>query len=93
METELYPRYDTRASFYGKAKVINENGKLTLISYNTEVAYIKNNRAYVLGSWSITTTRHIKEFLKQNGFKAENTNQMLNDYPLYTKVELIANNL
>lgn len=93
METELTTRHDTRASFYGKAKVRNEDGKLILKSYYTDVAYIKDGRAFVLGSWGNTTTRHTKEFLKQNGFKAENSKQMLKDYPEYTTTELIAQNL
>lgn len=81
METELMTQYDSRASFYMKAKVRDENGRLTLISYTTEVAYIENGNAFVLGSWSATTTRHIREFLLQNGFKAESMAQMLKDYP------------
>ena len=79
-DTILYPRYSTRKSFNDKAKIRNENGKLILISYITEVAYIENNKAVVLGQWSGTTTSHIKEFLKQNGFKAENIKQILKDY-------------
>lgn len=80
METELKTIYDLRESFYGKARVKEENGRLTLISFYTEVAYIENGKAFVLGQWSGTTTRHIKEFLLQNGFKAENIKQILKDY-------------
>ena len=80
METELSCNYDSRASFYGKAEVIEENGRKTLMSYKTEVAYIEDGIAVVLGVWSATTSRHIKEFLKQNGFKAEDTKQILKDY-------------
>ncbi len=86
MEIELQPINDTRKSFYRKARVRynKDKTKLTLISYDTEVAYIKFRRGYgtafVLGQWSGTTTRHIKEFLKQNGFKAENMKQILKDY-------------
>jgi len=82
METELKCIYDTRKSFYNKAIVIQEEDKLILISYNTRVCYIKNNKAYVMGQYSQTTTRHIKEFLKQNGFKAESLKQILKDYSL-----------
>lgn len=67
-EQELKISYDARKSFYGKAKVISENGEIVLISYNTKVAYIKDGKAVVLGIWGCTTTRHIKEFLKQNSF-------------------------
>jgi len=79
-EFDLMPQYDARNSFYNKARVRKEKGKLTLISYNTEVCFIKNNKAIVLGQWSATTSRHIKEFLKQNGFKADNLKQILKDY-------------
>ena len=43
-EYKLEARYDTRKSFYGKAKVRTENGKIILRSYNTDVAYIKNGK-------------------------------------------------
>ena len=80
MEEELMIQYDSRKSFYKKAHVKTEDNKKILISYNTEVAYIKDGFAVVLGLYSMTTTRHIKEFLKQNGFKAENSKQILKDY-------------
>lgn len=80
METELIVEYDKRKSFYRKARVRQEENRLVLISYNTEVAYIEDNKAVVEGSYSQTTLRHIKEFLKQNGFKAVNKKQILKDY-------------
>lgn len=73
---ELSCRYDARQSFYGKAKVCEydfEDLKLIeLISYSTKVAYIKDykngSKKFVyLGKYSQTTTRHQKEFFKQNG--------------------------
>lgn len=76
----LEPRYDSRKSFYGKAEVRDEDGKQILRSYNTDVAYIKDGKAVVNGTYSQTTLRHIKEFLKQNGFKAETSAQILKDY-------------
>lgn len=82
METYLQTIYSSRQSFYFKARVKQQGKKKTLISYNTEVAYIKNGEAVVLGQWSGTTTSHIKEFLKQNGFKADNIKQILRDYKL-----------
>jgi hypothetical protein len=36
--------------------------------------------AEVYGTYSSTTLRHIKEFLKQNGFKAESSKQIMADY-------------
>jgi len=66
---ELFPRYDRRKSFYGKARIVeHENGDKDLISYTTTVASIKNDILYVYGWFSNTTARHINEFLKQNGF-------------------------
>ena len=41
---------------------------------------IKDKKATVNGTYSQTTLRHIKEFLKQEGFKAETQRQILNDY-------------
>jgi hypothetical protein len=78
---ELSPRYDSRASFYRKAMVRRENGRLILRSYDTDVAYIENGRAVVLDTYSATTLRHIKEFLKQEGFRADTSSQIVKDYP------------
>lgn len=80
MILELHPEYDSRASFYGKARIEVKGSKKVLWSYTTEVAYIEDDKAVVYGSYSNTTLRHIKEFLKQNGFKAETTKQILKDY-------------
>ena len=81
---ELFPRYDARASFYGKAHEIEyEDGTIELRSYSTIVAKINPTSpqtAEVYGWYSQTTGRHIKEFLKQHGFKAENQSQILKDY-------------
>lgn len=79
---DLSPRYDSRASFYNKAKVdTGDNGdKNKLYSYNTLVAEIKDGKPVVYGTYSATTLRHIKEWLIQNGFKAENKAQILRDY-------------
>jgi len=84
---KLEPRYDSRKSFYGKAWVIDENGELVLQSYSTNVAKIKQGKPVVYGMYSNTTTRHIKEFLKQKGFKAESSKQILKDYSSVEKVE------
>lgn len=85
---ELTPIYDSRKSFYGKAKVVTDKRGQYLTSYDTVVARITNkNNGYtipayaeVYGDYSQTTLRHIKEFLKQNGFKAESKAQILKDY-------------
>jgi hypothetical protein len=77
---ELSPRYDARQSFYGKARVIEDNGVLKLWSYDTHVASIKGNKAEVYGTYSTTTLRHIKEFLLQNNFEAVNKKQIVATY-------------
>lgn len=80
MKALLMPIYDSRASFYGKAIVSDSENGIQLQSYDSVVAEIKNGKAVVLGDYSATTLRHIKEFLKQNGFKAETKKQILKDY-------------
>lgn len=84
---KLETKYDSHASFYGKAKVEADYPEVRLISYLTNVATIKYNghpddsgKLVVYGTYSQTTLRHIKEFAKQYGFKAENTKQILADY-------------
>lgn len=79
-EYYLEPKYDTRDSFYNKAIIRITEKRKTLISYATEVAYIENGKAFLKGIYSSTTLRHIKEFLKQNGFKALNKAQIIKDY-------------
>ena len=73
--------YDSRNSFYGKAKVEVLENRINLYSYETLVAYIENGAApHVNGDYSQTTLRHIKEFLLQNGFVAINKKQIMADY-------------
>ena len=72
---ELDCRYDSRKSFYGKAvvsiKEMDDWREIELHSYNTLVAKIidtnKNTKYIYYGKYSQTTTRHQKEFFKQNG--------------------------
>lgn len=70
--------FDKRASFYSKAKVIEHaDHKVSLISYNTEVAVFDPNKNELLvkaseysenGKYPVSTTRHIREFARQKGF-------------------------
>lgn len=76
---ELTPRYDSRQSFYGKAKVVktpididdktdNSNGyNYILFSYDTAVCSISDGKVQThdMGKHSQTTDRHIKEFILQ----------------------------
>ena len=79
---ELCPYYDSAKSFYGKAKVIEIGNDVFLVSYTTVVAFYNNKKkiAQVVGTFSPTTLRHIKEFLRQSGFKAETKKQIMKDY-------------
>jgi IS1 family transposase len=84
----LEPRFDSRKDFYKKAKVelvrTDDMTRDDLYSYGTKVASIRysggEKKLIVYGTYSATTLRHIKEFLKQNGFKAENSKQIMKDY-------------
>ena len=79
---ELYPLYDSAQSFYAKAIVVEADDDVYLVSYNTVVAYFNKDvrDVIVVDTYSATTLRHIKEFLRQNGFKAETKKQIENDY-------------
>ena len=84
---DLEPDYDSRKSFYGKARVdVRPDGTQVLWSYNTPVCMIKDGKATLLKKgylgWasSQTTLRHVKEFLKQNGFEAGSINDLRKKY-------------
>lgn len=93
MEYWLAPRYETAQSFYNKAKVVVEYDTKSLISYGVCICQIAkvgletvvkiynfcdyNGKSL---TFSNTSLRHLKEFLKQEGFKAESSTQIQNDY-------------
>lgn len=78
---ELEPRFDIRKSFYGKAHVLRmDDGSIVLQSYETQVAVIKNGKLGIRGDYSATTTRHIKEFARQNDFHVDSMRRMLDMY-------------
>ena len=77
---ELEVIYASQKSFYKKAFVENEKGLKNLYSYGTLVATIQGQECRVYGTYSPTTLRHIKEFLKQEGFTADTKTQILKDY-------------
>lgn len=72
---ELYPVYDTRKSFYGKAQIKLIDGvnvTKELYSYGILVANVKHTKDNKTiftynGYYSQTTTRHQKEFFFQEG--------------------------
>ena len=83
----MKPEYDSRKSFYDKARVDEKpNGTKILWSYSTAVCMIKDGKAFLLTrgyyGWntSQTTLRHVKEFLKQNGFEAYSSNELPKHY-------------
>lgn len=84
MICDLSCRYDSRQSFYGKAQVEETRNKnvedLKLYSYGTLVARItkiSNKTIYhYFGKYSQTTTRHQKEFFKQNGLSEKDIKEL-----------------
>ena len=86
---ELNPMFNSRKSFYGKAVVEEDpkTGDLTLKSYGTRVAVIAAPRFHgeerklrVFGTYSVTTLRHIKEFMKQNGYPLMSKKKIMETY-------------
>lgn len=82
---ELKPQFDSAKSFYHKANVYrNDKGSIFLMSYETIVAEIQDQittdtgkkQAIVYGWYSMTTSRHINEFLQQNGFNKMSKKEM-----------------
>lgn len=82
---ELKPQFDSAKSFYRKANIYRNNkGSIFLMSYETIVAEIKDatvtdtgeKQAIVHGWYSMTTARHINEFLQQYGFDKMSKKEM-----------------
>ena len=91
MRYDLNCRYDSRQSFYGKAQVEEKRTgdyyKAELYSYGTLVAsveYFYDNGDVVrtiykyMGKYSQTTTRHQKEFFRQNGLSDKEIKALFN---------------
>lgn len=77
----LHPIYDSAKSFYGKAYWRDAEGDRVLYSYGTEVARITASGVVEIENlYSVTTTRHIREFLLQNGFPAGSARQIRTRY-------------
>ena len=88
---ELSPVFDSHKSFYGKARVhachYPDTGEAFywLISYGTVVAIVHTfadggKRARVTGVYSATTLRHIREFLRQQGFDPGTKSDIVRDF-------------
>ena len=89
MYYELAPVFDSCKSFYGKARVKVDGNALYLVSYSTVVAtvtYLPDGAklARITGIYSRTTTRHIREFLRQHGFKPGTQAELISE--LYNNV-------
>ena len=85
MTTELTPEHDARKSFHGKATVRTYGTTKTLYSYGVAVAdiapfEIPAVQLFAAWDYSPTTLRHVKEFLRQNGFKADTKTPIERDY-------------
>lgn len=77
-QAELKPEFDNAKSFWRRAYVDKTHTGYRLISYNSEVVEICDGRVYLGCDWdySKTTLRHVKEFLKQHGYKADSKEQI-----------------
>ena len=77
---ELKPIFSDQKSFYNKAQIEKTDTGKRLYSYNLLVAEINGKKATVYNLQSDSTLRHVKEFLKQAGFLADNKKQIMQDY-------------
>ena len=82
---ELSPVFDSHKSFYGKARVKVNDDTLQLVSYSTVVAivtYLSDGAklAHITGVYSRTTVRHIREFLRQQGFKPGTEAELISEF-------------
>jgi len=76
----LEPIYSCRSSFNKEAFVVSEDDKKILFSLHEKVCIIENGKASVKDLHTASDVIHVKEFLKQNGFKAKNKSQIIIDY-------------
>lgn len=90
---DLKSEYDSTKSFGGKAKVLETKNKnvndLQLFSYNTLVARITiiggKMVCHYFGKYSQTTTRHQKEFFRQNGLSEVEISELFKNGKLEVK--------
>ena len=83
MQKYLEPIYSSQKSFYGKAIIETIDGVVRLYSYNTLAAEIvsrETSKEYIyMGKYSQTTTRHQKEFFKQNGLTDKEIKELIKE--------------
>lgn len=93
---DLEPKYDSRKSFYGKARVdARPDGSQILWSYFTPVCYIGKDgevklltKGYYGWGSSPTTLRHVKDFLQQNGKQSGSSKELAKLYPTVSYYDL-----
>lgn len=94
MQYDLQCEFDARQSFYGKAKIEETKNKniidMKLYSYGTLVARITEVKPFktfhYFGKYSQTTTRHQKEFFRQNGLTEKEINELFKKGQLVKEV-------
>ena len=89
MKKELKVEYGHQKSYYKKAFLNEENGKIILKSYDSKMIVKENNKLIFndnINLYSLTTLRHVKEWLKQLG-KFE-----LANLPKQKLIKLLASN-
>lgn len=78
----LKARYDSRKSFYKKARIFKYENQIYLVSYDTIVVILKQNKGCIeysiFGYYSQTTKRHIDEILKQLNLGKVSTKELKN---------------
>jgi len=76
----LEAKYDSRKSFYNKARIEDDGVALRLYSYNTHVSTFHKGTETLalmpLWDHSATTLRHVKEFIQQMGLKSGSKSEL-----------------
>ena len=82
--TNLQPKKTKQKSYYNKAKIVFLNGIVTLYSYNTQVASIEKGEVtlYNTDLYSVTTLKHVKDFLYQNNIFVATKKDLLNNFKI-----------
>lgn len=90
MKYYLEPMKDARKSFYKKAEVCVNGDVKTLYSYGTKVCVVDKAKkdVEIIDFYSQTTTRHIREFLTQEGFEIGDKKFLYYNYTKAGKDEL-----
>ena len=88
---KLKPIHTHQRSFYNRAFVkYYKNGLIVLQSYSTNVASINptHEYAHVYGWYSVTTAKHINEFLQQHSLDKMSKREMILCAQLNTEIQI-----